>query len=338
MLGAPELHKPDGALVDESPLTTYIDPVPDLYSVLGVTRTASGQEVKKAYRKLASKLHPDKNPGKANDKRFKEVTGAYEVLGDDKKRALYDEFGDISLQSGFDPRRARGARNFGGFGGGGQNVNFDLGDIFGGGGGGGGGFGDMLGDMFRRSGGAGGRPRAQAGQDVASTINISFADAVVGSTLKLARADGGEPIQVRIPPGAENQSRVRVPGKGSPGHMGGPAGDLLLTLRVEAHPHFTRDGDDLHIELPIGLGEAYHGAQIKVPTPHGDVKLTVPNGVQSGRKLRLRGKGVRRKNGRTGDLYVRLLVMVSTDEGPEVEQAIEALDLDGPGLREKLTF
>jgi curved DNA-binding protein len=322
--------------VDEPRSTTYIVDVPDLYSVLGVPRSASGSEVKKAYRKLASKLHPDKNPGTANEKRFKEVTGAYEVIGDDKKRALYDEFGDISLQSGFDPQRAREAQHFGGFGGGGQNGHFDLGDIFAGGGGGG--FGDTLGDLLRRSGRGGPRARAQAGQDLASTVNISFADAVVGTTIKLARADGGDPIQVRIPPGAEDQSRVRVAGKGGPGQLGGPAGDLLLTLRVQSHPHFTRQGDDLHVELPIGLGEAYRGAQIKVPTPHGDVKLTVPKGVQSGRKLRLRGKGVRRKNGPAGDLYVRLLVTVATDGGPEIEEAIDALDLDGPGLRAELTF
>ena len=171
-----------------------------------------------------------------------------------------------------------------------------------------------------------------------STVKIGFADAVVGTTLKLTRTDGGEPLQVRIPPGAEDQSRVRVPGKGSPGHAGGPPGDLLLSLQVEPHPHFTREGDDLHIDLPIGLGEAYRGARIKVPTPHGDVKLTVPKGVQSGRKLRLRGKGVRRKDGRAGDLYVRLLVMVPTGDAPEIEQAIDALDLDGPGLRAKLRF
>jgi len=308
--------------------------VPDLYSVLGVTRNASKQEVKKAYRKLASKLHPDKNPGTANEQRFKEVTGAYEVLGDDKKRALYDEFGDISLQSGFDPERARA---FGGFGGGGgQNVHFDMGDIFSGGGRGG--FGDMLNDLFRRSGGVRPGQRARAGQDLTSAVTISFADAVVGTTLKLARGDGGEPIQVRIPPGAEDQSRVRVPGKGGPGHMGGPPGDLLLTLQVESHPSFTREGDDLYVDLPISLGEAFHGAQVKVPTPHGEVKLTVPQGVQSGRKLRLRGKGVRRKNGRAGDLYVRLLVMYPTDDATDVTKAIDALELDGEGLRAKLTF
>lgn len=309
--------------------------MPDLYTVLGVPRTASKQEVKKAYRKLASKLHPDKNPGTANETRFKEVTGAYEVLGDDKKRALYDEFGDISLQSGFDPERARAFGGFGG-GGGGQNVHFDMGDIFSGGGRGG--FGDMLNDLFSRSGGVRPGQRARAGQDMTSTVKISFADAVVGTTLKLSRAEGGEPIQVRIPPGAEDQSRVRVPGKGSPGHMGGPPGDLLLSLQVEPHPIFTRDGDDLSVELPISLREAYHGAQVKVPTPHGEVKLTVPQGVQSGRKLRLRGKGVRRNNGRAGDLYVRLLVIYPTGESAEVEQAIDALDMDGEGLRAKLAF
>ncbi len=301
--------------------------MPDLYAVLGVPKSASQQEIKKAYRKLAAELHPDKNP--SAEQRFKDVTGAYEVLGDTKKRKLYDEFGDMSLRAGFDEEQARAARNFGGFRGGATpgGVHFDLGDLFGGAPGGG--FGDMLGDLFGRTRGAPGPARgprrAHRGYDTSSSVKISFADAVRGTTLKLAPADGGEPITVRIPPGASDGSKVRVRGKGGPGVAGGPAGDLAVVIEVEPHPHFRREGDDLWLDLPITLGEAYAGGQIAVPTPHGDVKLTVPKRVQSGTQMRLRGKGVRRKDKPAGDLYVRFLVVYpDRDDIAEAVSRIEA--------------
>ena len=298
----------------------------DLYSLLGVSKTASKQEIKKAYRKLASELHPDKNPGAKSEQRFKEVTGAYEVLSDDKKRGLYDEFGEVSLRAGFDADSARAARSFGGFGGGGGGrggaVHFDIGDLFGGGGGGGG-IGDMFGDLFNRRGG--GQVRTRRGQDLTSTVKIGFVDAVKGTTLKLSPSDGGEPITVRIPAGAADGSRVRVRGKGGRAPAGGPAGDLLLTLQVEPHSHFTREGDDLYLDLPITIAEAYEGGAINVPTPAGDVKLTVPKRVQSGKKVRLRGKGVARKGQPTGDLYVRFLVVYPDGADSEVQEAIETL-------------
>jgi curved DNA-binding protein len=307
--------------------------VNDPYSVLGVSRSASQDEIKKAYRKLASRLHPDKSVGKASEQRFKDVTGAYEVLGDGDKRALYDEFGDISLRAGFDAERARAAKNFNGFGGfsggPGGGAQFDLGDLFGGRtaqpGGSGGGIEDVLGDLF---GGGGGR-RGQGGmrrkgQDAASTVSIGFADAVRGTTLKLTPSDGGDLISVRIPPGANDGSRVRVRGKGGAG-MGGPPGDLILTLSVHSHPHFSRDGEDLLLELPISIKEAYAGAQVTVPTPHGEVKLTVPERVQSGQKMRLRGKGVAPKGKPAGDLYVRFMVMYPEGEGADFEKALDAL-------------
>ena len=302
--------------------------VQDLYSVLGVSKGASEQEVKKAYRRLASELHPDKNPGATTEQRFKEVTGAYEVLGDKDKRALYDEFGEVSLRAGFDADAARAARNFGGFGGGhpGQGgVNFDVGDLFGGDGGGG--FGDMLGDLFRRTRGPGaGQPRAQRGHDTISNVTVSFAHAVKGTTLKLSPRGGGEVMTVRIPAGADDGSRVRVRGKGGLGAHGAPPGDMLLVIAVEPHPHFTRDGDDLHLDLPITLSEAYSGGQVVVPTPHGEVKLTVPARVQSGQKMRLRGKGVARKGKPVGDLYVRFMVEYPSSADEAVAAAIETLD------------
>jgi curved DNA-binding protein len=300
--------------------------VHDLYATLGVSRDASAPEIKRAYRKLASKLHPDKQqkkPGGANDKRFKEVTRAYEVLGDEKRRKLYDEFGDASLQTGFDPERARAARHFGGFGGfpGGDAAPVDFGDLFGGAAAGGG-LGDMLGDLFRRT-----RHRPTSvgpGADVTTALKVGFADALQGTTLKLVPPRGGEPITVRIPPGASDGSRLRVRGKGEPGRGGGPRGDLILVIEVEPHKHFRRDGDDLHLELPISLKEAFHGAQVKIPTPQGEVKLTVPKGTQSGHKLRLRGKGVERKGRPAGDLYVRFLVLYP-ETSPALEGVINAL-------------
>jgi curved DNA-binding protein len=297
----------------------------DLYSVLGVSRSASQQEIKKAYRKLAQKLHPDKNPGAVSDQRFKEVTTAYEVLGDDKRRKLYDEFGEVSLRPGFNEEAARAAKSFGGFPGGGGRVHFDLGDMFGGAGspGAGGGIGDLFGDLFNRR--APPRSRGQRGHDVTSAVTIAFADAVRGTTLRLTLGGSSEPITVRIPAGADDKSRVRVRGKGAPGLGGSPPGDLLLTLDVEPHPHFTRSGDDLNLDLPITIGEAYRGAQVVVPTPHGDVKLTVPKGAQSGQKLRLRGKGVQRKDKPAGDLYVRFLVTYPAGDDPALAQAIATL-------------
>lgn len=313
----------------------------DLYQMLGVPKGASKKEIKKAYRKLAGELHPDKKPGAAGEARFKEVTTAYEVLSDDKKRALYDEFGDVSLRSGFDANAARAARSFGGFGGG--NAHFDLSDLFGGGAqnvhAGGGGFGDMLGDLFRRtrSGPPGAAP-PRRGQDHTSSVKISFTDAIKGTTLRLSPSGGGEPISVRIPAGAADGSRVRVRGKGSPGVGHAPPGDLLLTLTVEPHPYFTRDGDDLRVDVPVTLGEAFGGAQIMVPTPHGEVKLTVPKGVQSGQVVRLRGKGVSRGQKGAGDLFVRFMVVYPKSDDPDVAAAIETIAKHEEDPRQKLSF
>ncbi len=305
----------------------------DPYSVLGVSRTASQKEIKKAYRKLASKLHPDKNQSGGSEQKFKDVAGAYEVLGDKQKRALYDEFGADSLRAGFDEERARAIRDFGGFrrsapaGRGGGGATIDFGDLFQGGGGGGS-IGDMLGDLFGNSRGGPARASAQRsarGYDSTSTVSIDFADAVKGTKLKLTPRGGGEAMTLRIPAGAADGSQLRVRGKGGPGREGGPPGDLLLTIDVKAHKHFTRDGDDLHLELPITIAEAYHGAQVPVPTAQGEVKLTVPPLSQSGDKMRLRGKGVERKGKPAGDLYVRFMVKYPTNDEDAVSQAIEAL-------------
>ncbi|MEP7119325.1 MAG: DnaJ C-terminal domain-containing protein [Byssovorax sp.] len=317
----------------------------DLYAVLGVPKTADEETIKKAFRKLAMKYHPDKNPGKANEARFKEVNQAQEVLSDPTKRALYDEFGEDSMSQNFDPERARMIRQYGGGGGGrraggpgGQTV--DINDIFGGGGAGGGGdFGDILGDLFNRGGGGRGAraPRPSRGQDIEAEVTIEFASAVKGATLDLTLGEGA-PVQVRIPAGANEGSRLRIPGQGSPGSAGGPAGDLRITVHVNSHPLFKREGDDLTLDLPITLAEAYRGEKVKIPTPDGEVTLKVPVRTQSGNMTRLRGKGVARKGKEAGDLYVRFIVYVPTEDDPEVAKAIDLLADKVPDPRVGMKF
>jgi curved DNA-binding protein len=303
----------------------------DFYAVLGVPKDADEDTIKKAFRKLAMKHHPDKSPGKASEQRFKDINQAHEVLADKQKRALYDEFGEESLSQNFDADRARVIRQYGGGGGraargGGQRggPGFDVQDAFGGAGGAD--LNDLFGDIFNRSGGrGGGRARGPSrGQDTESSVTVDFVSAVKGTQLELQRA-GAETVTVRVPPGAGEGSRVRIPGQGGPGFGGGPAGDLLLTIHVTPHPFFKRDGDDLHVEVPITLGEAYRGEKIRVPTPDGEVTLKVPAHTQSGNVTRLRGKGVARKGKEAGDLYVKFIVHVPTEDDPEVAQAIEVL-------------
>lgn len=301
----------------------------NFYSELGVARDASAADIKKAYRKLAAKLHPDKNPGDAKaEQRFKAVNRAYQALSDPKTRSLYDEFGEDALREGFDAEAARAYKRAAGAG---SRVRFSRGggpgweEIYTGQGGGGvGGFGDLFGDLFRGRGG-GGRRTAMKGSDVLSEVTVDFASAIVGASLKLRVQDGSEEVTVRVPPGAGDGDKVRVPGHGQPGMFGGPPGDLVLVIRVKPHPHFERDGLDLYLDLPVTVREAFSGAKVRIPTPSGDVTLTVPEHAQSGQVVRLKGRGVKRQN-ETGDLYVRFLVKLPDVESEEVEKAIEALD------------
>ena len=310
----------------------------DLYSVLGVSKTDGADTIKKAYRKLASQLHPDKNPGnkKAED-RFKKVNHAYDVLGDAKKRKLYDEFGEEGLREGFDPERVRAYRDWQtrqprgtssayGFPGG-QGEPVDLEDLFqqgGGGAGGAGGFGDLFGELINRTRR---QPRGPVkGPDLESEITIDFASAIRGATLELRpQGHAGSPVTVRIPPGAADGSRVRIPGQGGPSPTGATRGDLVLLIHVTPHPFFRRDGDDLHLDLPVTIAEAYHGAKVKVPTVDGSVTLKVPERTQSGSVVRLRGKGVTKKGRPPGDLYVHFVVRIPTEESPEVARLVDEL-------------
>lgn len=288
----------------------------DYYAELGVSRSATGEEIKKSYKKLASELHPDKNPGNAGaEARFKRVNEAYHVLTDEKKRKLYDEFGEMGLREGFDPNMARAYGRQGGGGGG-----FE--DIFrGAGGAGGAGIGDIFGDLF--GGGGGRRRRTRKAPDLESEITIEFVSAIRGAELELSIQ--GRPAKVRIPQGAQDGDKLRVKGVGGTAEAGTPPSDLILVVRVKEHPHFQRDGLDLTVDMPLTIAEAYFGGKIEVPTPHGPVQLKVPPHSQSGQLLRLRGKGVTR-GANTGDLYVRFLIQLPKLENEELEKAVRVLD------------
>lgn len=309
----------------------------DYYRDLGVSRTASAEEIKKAYRKLAGQLHPDKNPGNASaETRFKAVNRAYQVLSDKKKRALYDEFGEGGLREGFDAEAARAYGRVGrGARVGGSNEAFGFEDIFTPAGQGG--FADFVGDLF--GGARAGRRRGPArSPDLASEVVIDFSEAVRGTTISLRLQQDAEPVSVRIPPGAADGDRVRVVGHGAPAPPGGTPGDLVISVRVRPHPHFERQGLDLHLDLPITVAEAFHGAKVAVPTPDGEVSLKVPQRAQSGQVVRLKGRGVRRKD-QTGDLFVRFLIRLPESDSREVEEAVSMLErATTTNVRQGITF
>jgi curved DNA-binding protein len=299
----------------------------DLYKELGVSKGASADEIKKVYKKLAGQLHPDRNPGDQKvEARFKAVNRAYQVLSDSEKRRLYDEFGEESLREGFNPAATRAYRSAAQAAGArrarGGGINFED---FGGGGAASGGFGDLFGDLFAGRGPRRGPGTPPKGSDIASEVAIDFVSAIRGAELRLKLEDGGDDVTVRVPPGAGEGDKVRVAGHGAPSMMGGAAGDLVITVHVNPHPFFERDGLDLHLNLPITVAEAHRGAKVRVPTPDGPVTLSVPKHAQSGQEARLKGKGVKR-GAKQGDLYVRFLVKLPAVDSEEVENAIDVLD------------
>lgn len=300
----------------------------DFYQVLGVDKSVSQADLKKAYRKLARQYHPDSNPGDVKaESRFKEISEAYSVLSDEAQRQEYDQI------------RAMGSgARFTAGGGGGQAGGFEdvFGNLFGQGArtrtttrGGGGGFEDILGGMFggggfgQPSGGFRGYGGPTPGRDVTATTSIDFVTATKGDTVTLSGGEG-KPITVRIPAGVTDGQKLRLRGKGEPSPDGGEAGDLVLTVRVEKHPVFERDGLNLRVNVPVTFAEAVLGATIEVPTLGGDpVRMKVPAGTSSGRVLRLKGRGVTTKNG-TGDLLARVEVAVPSHLTAAQKEALDA--------------
>lgn len=372
----------------------------DYYAALGVSKTASADEIKKAYRRLAVKYHPDKNPGdKAAEEKFKAISRAYEVLGDKDKRAQYDQFGSAYFESGGPRGPGAGPQGgpqggFGGF----SDPRDIFSQMFGGGGGGGGGASFSFDDLFGGGGGGGGRRRrsrssAQAGQDMRYEMEISFEDAVFGAEKKtrLAKSDicpncggsGAAPgsskqtcptcggsgqvmsgngffqqetvcpnckgsgrivsnpcascrgsgrvrvekdLQIRIPPGVDTGSRLRVAGEGEPGSNGGPNGDLYVVIRVRAHDVFTRDGQDIICELPVAFTTAALGGIVDVPTVSGKTRMKIASGTQSGATLRIRGKGMPAlKGGARGDELVRIRVEIPVSLSSEQKELLTHL-------------
>lgn len=383
----------------------------DFYKTLGVSKDASQAEIKKAYRKLARKWHPDLNPGNQDaEQKFKDVSRAYEALGNEDKRKLYDEFGEEGLKSGFDAEQAREYRNWRSAGGGSRRAGGWAGA-----GASGGGFGqyssyeDIFGDLFGFGAGSGADAgfrgtQPSRGRDLEHEMTIDLLSALrgfetelamekpvscakcgggglePGSTMKSCPACGGsgrlnvaegpmqftracpqcgghgqvgtpcsqcggsgrvrgtERIRVKIPKGVKEGSRVRVSGKGEPGPAGGPAGDLYLVIHVKPHPLLRREGDDLHMELPLTVQEAMAGANITIPTPDGSVSVKVPPKSQSGQILRLKGKGAYNAKSKTrGGLLIRLSVKVPrTDDPGALEAARRLEDEYGGSIRKDL--
>jgi molecular chaperone DnaJ len=372
----------------------------DYYQVLGVARGAGEDEIRKSYRRLARKHHPDLNPGdKAAEDRFKQVQEAYDILSDAKKRQMYDQYGFYS-ESGF-PGGAGAHPGGPGFGFGG----FDFSEAFGGAGAGraaGGGFGDLFSQFFRS--GAGGQTAApEQGSDLEYALEIGFWDSINGTKVRLSinrleacavcnatgsaggkaaactqcngtgtvsqmagamrfslncprcggtgrlqnachacqgegRSARNELVEVRIPPGAQNGSRLRVAAKGNAGTFGAPPGDLYITVRVAPHPLFTREGDDIHLRVPVTVAEAGLGTKIEVPTVDGKALLKIPQGTQNSQKFRLREKGVfnSRRNAR-GDQIVEISIVAPDVRDERTRELLRELaKLDAPDPRATL--
>lgn len=291
----------------------------DPYAALGVSKTATAEDIRKAYKRIARESHPDLNPGDpAAEARFKAASAAYDLLKDAEQRRRFDA-GEIDASGQERPERRyyreyaeapegayRSARGY---------EDIDMSDVFS--------------DLFGRragaggGGGRGGGPRgpegfAMRGQDAHYTLEISFLDAVYGATRRITLPGDG-PLEVTIPQGVQDGQTLRLRGKGGPGYGEGPAGDALVTITVAPHPTFRRDGDDIAIELPIAIDEAVLGGKVETPTIDGPVKLTIPRGASSGRVLRLRGRGVKRGDKR-GDQLVTLRIVAP----PEIDSGLAA--------------
>ncbi|NLU20410.1 MAG: J domain-containing protein [Phycisphaerae bacterium] len=329
-------------------------PERDYYEVLGVPRTASADEIKRAYRKLAKQYHPDRNPGnKSAEARFREVQAAYDVLGDAEKRRAYDQWGHAGVGGGGGPGGAAGWRA--GPSGervytwrsGGPDIPIeDLDDLIGafararqGRRGGGGGIFEELFGGFRGRGGRGVQAEEEppGSRDIEHEIELTFDQAVRGTTLdlRLTPTDGhghSENIRVKIPAGVADGQRIRVKGKGQPGGPGMPPGDLYIVTRVAPHPYFRRLGNDIYLDLPLTISEATLGAKVSIPTLAGPTVLTIPPGTPSGAKLRLKGKGVTPAGGKPpGDQYAVVRIVPPKNLTPRQRELLEQFRETGEG-------
>jgi len=287
----------------------------DPYATLGLSRTATADDIRRAYRKLAKELHPDVRPGdKAAEERFKRATAAFNLLSEPATKSRFDR-GEIDAdgneQMAFGAGRARqGARAHAGAGAGagpgGAQDAFDLGDIFS----------DLFGPGFG-SGRGGGYSRMR-GRDIRFSLEIDFLDAINGVRRRVSLAEG-RTLDVAIPAGVETGQVMRLKGQGAPGIQGGPAGDALVELTVRPHPFFRREGQDLHMDMNISLTEAVEGARVQAPTPTGPVTLTIPAGSNTGKTLRLKGKGVAGQ----GDQFVRLQVVLPDVADEELKKFVK---------------
>jgi curved DNA-binding protein len=317
-------------------------PPRDYYDILGVSRGANEKEIKKAYRGLARKYHPDVSKDADAAEKFKEVQEAYDVLSDSSKRAAYDQFGHAGVGMGAGATGSDYDRWA--YGPGGARVHtwsntgrpgepdFDMSGLF-----------EQLFRGGGRSGPQGGRgagrraqpARPTRGKDVEHKVTLAFEQAVWGTTMRIQlqrpNPDGklqSETIDVKIPAGVTDGSKVRVRGKGDPGVAGGPAGDLHIVVGVTPHAYFRREGNDIYLDAPITIGEAVRGTKITLPTIDGPTVVTVPPGTSSGQKLRLKGKGVpnpKRKDDR-GNQYVVIKVIVPKDPPGDIDEALDSLD------------
>ena len=298
----------------------------DYYKILGVSKSASAEEIKKAYRKLARQYHPDVNKGKDAEKRFKEINEANEVLADPEKRKRYDQVG---------PEWAR-FQNGGGRPGGFQWVYTTPGGTFEGADAGA--FSDFFRTLFGETGGftsaddplgrtRSRRARAAVGEDYEHELEVTLPEAYKGSERTLEMQVDGKTrrLSVRIPAGVRDGQRIRLAGQGGPGTGGGPAGDLFLRVRVRPHPVFAREGDDLRMDLPVALHEALLGAEVTVPTLKARVSLRIPPDTQNGRVIRLAGQGMPRPAGGQGDLYVTVKAVLPTKLSDEDREAIRRI-------------
>jgi DnaJ-class molecular chaperone len=294
----------------------------DPYQVLGVAKTAGAEEIKKKYRQLAKKLHPDLNPGNAETAaKFKDVSAAYDLLSDAQKRARYDR-GEIDASGAERPDRQyyrayaespQGAK---------YGSPFEADDLFS--------------DLFGKA--RSGREFKIRGTDVSYELPVDFIEAAAGAKKRVTMADGTV-LDINIPPGTEDRQTLRLKSQGQPGFGGAEPGDAYIEVHVQPHAYFTRKDNDVHMELPVSLGEAVLGGKITVPTIDGDVAMTIPKGANTGTTLRLKGRGiVDRKSKQRGDQYVKLKVVLPEGDDPDLERFVEGWSKRDDNVRTRLGF